>query len=120
MFGQLKDKRKVFIVVVCAFILIAGGNYLYKYIISKEGLTDDALTDDALIVDANSENENVIEVDPAYKKQSRSSTILPVQSQSSVGPASVGEPVIHDTIMQDPVISDINESFTGVVTKYSF
>ena len=115
MFGQLKDKRKVFIVVVCAFILIAGGNYLYKYIISKEGLTDDAL-----IVDANSENENVIEVDPAYKKQSSSSTILPVQSQSSVGPASVGEPVIHDTIMPDPVISDINESFTGVVTKYSF
>lgn len=112
MFGQLKDKRKVFIIVVCAFIFIAGLNYLYTYINSKEGLTDDAV-----IVDNDSENENIIDVEPADKKQSDSSTILPIQSQSSVGPSSIGEPV-----MTDPVMPIVEEPFTGGdgITKYSF
>jgi hypothetical protein len=107
----LKDKRKLFIGIVCAFIAIAGLNYLYKSTITNEGLTTDV---DTAGVDNSS--ENVIEVVIADKPKSDPSEILPVQSPSSVGPLSAGEPVMSDVIV---------ERFTGGdstpnITTYGF
>lgn len=119
MFNKLlKDKRKVFIGIVCAFIAIAGLNYLYKSTITNEGLTDTAGVDNADVDTAGVDNnsENVIEVVIADKPKSDPSAILPVQSPSSVGPLSAGEPVMSDVIV---------ERFTGGdsttnITTYGF
>ena len=116
MFNQVfKDKRKLFFTVICGIILLFGLYYMYQYF-SNEGLTDNAL-----INKTNEKPVNMVTSDnvvPAYTMKSTSSNVLPIQSISSVGPSTMGEPIEED----------VKESFQGggeadsapSITKYIF
>jgi len=111
MLDQLfKDKRKILYGAIFILIILSSTYYVYQYVLlniinTREGLTDpEPVPDNTPVPDKDSS----VEVIPAYTKQ-KSNTISPVQSNSSVGPPTSGEPIEQEVNNLDIV----NEHFTG-------